>query len=438
MQSETGTPSSAFGRVAGGLFTLAVVELRAVAAYWGHATGWTFARSAPAIVPSWDTGLATVRPGVAEQDAAIITFDSAEVVERVGLDVTPAWTVAMTEAVSASGEVGFDPARLARLSARAGGSVHRVFKTVGDRVKAGEVLALVDAAAVGRSKAEFLQALVRSRLKRAARDNLRQAGTAVSEQRVREAEAAVADADTRLLSAEQALVNLGLPLRAEDYATLSADEAARQLRSLGVPDALSANLLPVVAPFAGVVLTADVVAGEVVEPGKVLFVVVDPSQVWLTLHVQPEDAERITAGQSAAFRPDGVPADFVGRVAWIGTAADETTRTIPVRVELPNAEGRLRASMFGRGRIILREEPNAVVVPHEAVHSLRGAAVVFVRDENYMKPNGPKAFHVRRVQPGTRDDRYTEIRSGLSKGEVVATRGSKLLLAEWERSAIGR
>jgi cobalt-zinc-cadmium efflux system membrane fusion protein len=455
-------PTPSQSSLAGGMIRmlsgLAVVALLAAAAYWGHVTEWTFSPSAlrppRPVEPHSSQGLTTVRPepGPAARSnlppalrrGAVIAFDSAEAVERAGIDVTPAWTAAMTEAVTAGGEVRFDPARVARLSARAGGPVRRVFKTVGDAVRAGEVLALVDAAAVGRGKAEFLRALVSARLKRTVLDNLRQAGSAVPAQQLREAEAAVKDAETRLLSAEQALHNLGLPLRAADYAKLSADDAARRLRSLGIPDAATpggepttANLLPVTAPLAGTVLKADVVVGEVVQGGKVLFVVVDPSRVWLILNVSPVDIGRVKVGREGVFRPDGVPEEFTGRVTWVGTAAGETTRAVPVRVELPNPGGQLRASMFGQGRIILRKEPNALVVPSEAVQMFHGTPVVFVRDANYLKPGGPKAFHARPVQTGAKAGRYTEIRSGLAKGEVVATRGSNLLLGELERFALG-
>jgi cobalt-zinc-cadmium efflux system membrane fusion protein len=435
-------------RCARALSALAVVTLLVAAAYWGHATEWTFSPRAPHPArlgePRPPEGLAAVRPGTAGRDEVTIVFDSAEAVERAGIDATPAWTAAMTEAVTAGGEVRFDPARVARLSARAGGPVWRVFKTVGDAVRAGEVLALVDAPAVGRGKAEFLRALVSARLKRTVLDNLRRAGPAVPAQQLRVAEAADKDAETRLLSAEQALHNLGLPLRAADYAKLPADDAARRLRSLGVPDAAApggepatANLLPVTASFAGTVLTADVVVGEVARAGTALFTVVDPSRVWLILHVPPEDIGRVAVGQEAVFRPDGVPEEFTGRVTWVGTAAGETTRAVPVRVELPNPDGQLRASVFGQGRIVLRKEPNALAVPSEAVRVFRGTPVVFVRDPNYLKPGGPKAFHARPVRTGARDGRYTEIRSGLVKGEVVATTGSNLLLGELERFALG-
>src|SRR5262249_52271967 len=88
-----------------------------------------------------------------------IQFASQEAVEKAGVEVAPAWEAPVVESISANGEVTYDQTRVARLSTRAPGSVWRVLKKVGDSVKEGEVLALVDAAEVGRLKGEFLQSL---------------------------------------------------------------------------------------------------------------------------------------------------------------------------------------------------------------------------------------------------------------------------------------
>jgi cobalt-zinc-cadmium efflux system membrane fusion protein len=146
----------------------------------------------------------------------------------------------------------------------------------------------------------------------------------------------------------------------------------------------------------------------------------------------------VAPGQTVYFRPDGGTREHPAAVVWVGAAADETTRTVPVRAEADNAAGALRASTLGRGRVVLREEPNAVVVPHEAVHPFRDRSVVFVRDPDFLKPDGPKAFRARVVRTGGRDDRHTEILAGLSPGESVATGGSGKLFDELMRSAAGR
>jgi cobalt-zinc-cadmium efflux system membrane fusion protein len=151
-----------------------------------------------------------------------------------------------------------------------------------------------------------------------------------------------------------------------------------------------------------------------------------------------EDARRVAVSQKVFFRPDGGARERPAVVVWVGTAADETTRTVPVRAEAENAAGALRASTLGRGRVVLREEPKAVVVPHDAVHSFRGRTVVFVRDPDFLKPDGPKVFHARAIQTGGRDERNTEILAGVSPGEIVATKGSDILLKELTRAVADR
>jgi cobalt-zinc-cadmium efflux system membrane fusion protein len=442
-------------RLLGGAATVVVIAALAAVAYFGHATGWRFGKQKPTLVETDaardGSGVATVRVGREVRDAAqlppalrrelAVEFDSAEAVEKAGIDITPAWRSAVTESVGASGEVLFDPTRVTRVSARASGTAWQVFKAAGDPVQVGDVLALVNSAEVGKAKAEFQQALATARLKQKAVDNLGAAGTGVAEQRRREAEAASKDAEVRLLAAGQALSNLGLPVKVADYRALPLDEVVKRMRLLGVPSqttgidtqAATANLLPVRSTLGGVVLTANLVAGEAAESGKVLFVVVDPSRLWLTLHVGAEDASRVAVGQAVHFRPDGSAREVSGTLTWMGTSADETSRTVPVRVELENKDGQLRSGSLGRGRIVLREERQALVIPADAAQSLDGSAVVFVRDPNFLKQSGRKAFTLRAVQTGARDGGNVEVTRGLAAGEVVATRGSGLLLSEIKR-----
>lgn len=448
-------PRPLVGRVAQAVSALCVVAALAGVAYWGHVTEWTFTRghagSATKEQESGEAGVAVVRtgpvvPGGERLPASLrrsvtVEFPSAEAVDRAGIDIAPVWHSAMTDAVSASGELSFDPTRVARLTPRAQGSVWRVLRTAGDTVKAGDVLALVDAAEVGKTKAEFQQALVQLRLKRAALEAIGPDSPVVSAAKRRETEAGVKEAEVRVVAAEQALGNIGLAVKAADYEGVALDKVVGRMRLLAVPDGIeglspetaSANLLPVRAPFAGVLLSVDAVSGETTEPSKPLFVLVDPSRVWLTLNVPAEDAKRVKLAQTVTFRPDGGTGEASGRVTWVGPAADEQTRTLPVRAELANDDGRLRASTLGRGRVVIREEPKALVVPAEAVQRIDGTAVVFVRDQSYLSPAGPKAFHVRAVTTGATDGQNVEITDGLADDEVVATKGGKLLLGEFAR-----
>jgi membrane fusion protein, heavy metal efflux system len=376
-----------------------------------------------------------------------LQFASAEAADKAGIDTISVYKGRMIESVSAPGEITYDQTRVARLSARAAGAAWRVVKQVGDSVRRGEVLALVDAAEVGKAKAEFLQALAQHGLKQGTFERYRDLFPrgALPEQTYREGELALREAEIRLQTAEQALINLGLPIRAEEVKELGPDEVRRRVQLLGLPEDVArtldprtttANLLPVTSPLEGVVVAREVVAGEVVEPAKVLFVVADVSRMWLTLSLRQEDANRVMLGQTVHFRPDGAD-EVQGSIAWISTGVDDKTRTLKARVDLANPNDRLRANTFGQGQIILREEQETMLVPKEAVHWEGDCHVVFVRDKNYMAKDAPKVFHVRTVRVGASDAHDVEIIAGLLPGEVVTVKGGGTLLAELLKNNLG-
>ena len=237
---------------------------------------------------------------------------------------------------------------------------------------------------------------------------------------------------------------MGLPIQAESLEAVPEAQLADHLRFLGLPKTITAsfdskttgNLLPVTAPLDGVVVSRDVVAGEVVDAAKVLFVVADTRTMWLNLDLRLEDTKRVALGQEVRFWPDG-GREAIGRITWISTEADRKTRTVKVRASLENGDGHLRANVFGTGKVILHEESQTVVVPSTAVQWEGCCHVVFVRDKDFLQDGVPKVFHVRTVHLGAKDEKQTEIIAGLLPGEVVVTRGSSLLRAELLKDNLG-
>lgn len=381
-----------------------------------------------------------------------IQFASTQAVEKVGIDIAVVQERPVIEAVVANGEVVYDQTSMAPLSSRVAGTVWRVEKRVGDRVQKGDILALVDAADVGRAKGEFLQAIAQTRLRQATVVRLSPLANdqVVAVRQFREAQAAYQEAKIRLLSAQQALANLGLAIKAEDLTELEPEEIARKIQFLGLPaDFIStfgsrvttSNLFPIWSPLDGVIIerSENAVEGKVIDTSTLLFAVADFNRMWLTLNAREEDVKYLSLGQPVLFRPNsnGDEPEVKGLISWISTAADDQTRTVKVRVDLPNPDGRLRANTFGAGRIVLREEPKAIVVPSEAVHWDGTCHVVFVRDKNYLQPNTPKFFYVRSVRPGVKAGDTTEIIAGLLPGEVIASKNSVVLEAQLLKSNLG-
>lgn len=376
-----------------------------------------------------------------------VQFVSAESVTKLGIDVDVVQEARMMDAISANGELTFDPTRVTHLSARAPGTVAFVFKTIGDAVRPGDILALVDAAQVGQAKTQLLQATVQVEFKKNAADRLRGIAKsgAIAQKSLIEAEASLQEAEVSLISARQALTNLGFEVAASST-DQDPQKIAEDLRFLGIPTSLAvslpkgtstANLIPVRASYDGVIVASEVVAGEVVETSKILFTVADPQKIWLILNVAQESAKYIKRGLQVRFRTDDEGEEVSGQIAWISPSVDEQTRTLKVRAIIENPDGKLRDHTFGAGQIVLREEPNAIVVPKEAVQSTSDAHFVFVRDKNYFDEAAPKVFHVRQVRMGARDGQQIELLAGVLPGEVVATKGSSVILAQLLRSSLG-
>ena len=413
-----------------------------------------------------------------------IQFASPEAVRKAGVRVEAVEERPMAAYVTAPGEIRYDDTRVARLAARAAGTLVRVERSIGQEVKRGDLLALVDAVEVGRARSALLEALAHVDVKAAAIERVRasvhQSERIVgvrtrtlervqssvkegfrSQADVQEAEGAVAEAEAetlriklelqeaeaasreshlRVATAHQELTNLGIPIRLDDLEKLPPHEAHEAVMRAGIPHDVAgaldgsqstANLVPVVAPLDGVIVAADAIAGEATDASKQLFVIADVRRMWLVLDVRQEDVAGIAVGRTVSFRPDADGGDAVsGRVTWISTAADERTRTVKVRADVENPGGRLRANTFGTGRIIVRESPKATAVPTAAIHWEGCCHVVFVRLTE-------EIFQTRKVQLGARRPPFTEVLAGVLPGELVATVGSHVLKSDLLKSKLG-
>ena len=410
-------------------WALSIVTTAALAAvgWFGHATHWTFGLAGhaghaghadghePAAHASPDHG-AQAEAGHGEvpaREADAVHFKSKEAMERTGIELVPIEERPMVSELVASGVVHYDQRHIAQLSARVPGSVWRVEKHQGDVVQKGDVLLVIESSEVGRLKADFLNALVAHEARVEQQKILEEVKGAVMGRQLREAKSALREARNHLHNAEQGLVNLGLNVSIADYEPLDDDARAARIRTTGLPhsllgvidpDRVTSNLLPLYAPFDGIVIGRDAVVGEVIDPAQPIFEVADVSTMWVVLNISKEDAGRVALGQRVRFRPDGSTDEYESRVAWISTEVNEETRTLEVRAEIPTTAGAagLRANTFGNGRIEVDRRGTAIVVPRSSVQWDGSRWVVFV-------PTGESTFVARPVSPGVQQGDSIEI-----------------------------
>lgn len=419
----------------------------------GHETDWTFTQWAHHAAKTAHA------PDDHSSDAEHpeeqgVEFESAADVAEAGIRFAKVSRRDMAEFLTAPAIVGYVPSGVAHLSARVPGTVWRVERRQGDQIHQGEVLAILDAHAVGDAKSKFLQAMVQAELKELNVERLHSAIDVIPERHLREAEAALREALLDRANAQQSLINLGFQVNYQDLEELDDVERSQFLQFLGLPSSLvakldpsttSANLIPVIAPFDGVLVQCDIVKGEVISPDRSALMLANVDHMLVKLNINKEDALRIAPGQKVTFEPDGIPGQMTTVVRWIGTEVDGKTRSVIAIAELDNprvaingtrGDARLlKANTFGIGRIRVRETPSTLVVPQTAIQWDGNQHIVFLANMGAGSTDSPEDYLLE-AQPvviGTMLDDYTEILSGLAEGDQVVADGSHMLKSELTR-----
>jgi len=266
-------------------------------------------------------------------------------------------------------------------------------------------------------------------------------------------------------------------------ATASTLQAAREkLRLLGLtPDQIGeieqsgkpVTHLTIYSPIGGVVLQKMVNEGMYVSTGTPIYAVADLSQVWVKLDAYESDLQWIRYGQEVQFSTEAYAGQtFTGRISFIDPVLDPTTRTVKVRVDVPNPDGRLKPEMFiravvrsqmaGKGKVmdpdlagkwicpmhpsVVKPQPGKcdlcgmdlvtteslgyvaasapdqlpLVIPETAPLVTGKRAVVYVKKPEAQTPT----FEGREVELGPKAGRYYIVESGLNEGEQVVTNGN--------------
>jgi RND family efflux transporter MFP subunit len=187
---------------------------------------------------------------------------------------------------------------------------------------------------------------------------------------------------------------------------------------------LTSDAFPIKSPRDGVVISRSVTPGMALQPGMETFTVSDLSNLWMVAQVREDDLHELRPGMPVAVLVRAFPnTPFAGRIALIGPEIDPTTRTIKVRILVPNADGRLKPEMFATAEIERGGSRQAFFVPEVSVQDVNGNPVVFVR-------HGESTFEARPVDTGEKIDGQVDIIHGLRANDVVVVNGSYVLKSQ--------
>jgi len=310
------------------------------------------------------------------------------------------------ETVSALGELHVNEDAYAEIASPVSARVTKVLAKPGDTVTAGQVLVQLFSPDLAQARAEVDAAHARLEIARKNAERKRGLATErlIPEREKIEAEAALTEAE------------------AANSVTIAT------LRKFG--GAASDAALAIKSPIAGTVIDRTVVMGQLADPSKTLFRVGDLSTLWLIAHVFERDAVRVQAGGSATVTFAALPGKTTtAAIRSIGKEVDAASRTIAIRLDVPNPDGVLRPGMSATVSLPLGETSNApvTVVPVAAVQRVGAEWAVFL-------PRGEGSFEVRSIGRGRDLAGVVEVLTGLRPGDPLVVDGAFLLKAEADKA----
>jgi membrane fusion protein, heavy metal efflux system len=296
-----------------------------------------------------------------------------------------------------------DPTRVVHVYPPTGGRIVEMKVRPSDHVEKGQLLALLESNDLSRAVADYHKAKVDAEVKQGA---LARAEDLLAHNAIAQKDYQQAQGEAKIAQAEL-------------------EATAQLIRVFGMDPDHASTELRVVAPRSGVVLDIGAASGEYsksLDAPQPLCTIADISTVWALGDIYERDFAGLKMGEEAQVTLDAYPDQrWPGRVGVLSDAVDPTTRTLHLRVVLPNPGGRIKPAMFGSIRV-LRSSSQGIMVPASAVIREGNEAHVFVS-----KGNG--RFERRTVKLGRAMDGSIEILSGVNQGDSIVSEGALLLRA---------
>lgn len=395
----------------------------------------------PGRCPICGMELVPASSGGSDLDEFAVTIEPAQ--RRLAqIQTAPVASEPVSSSIETIGSIEIDESRQATIAAYVDGRVERLFADyTGVQVAKGDHLAVVYSPELYAAQAEFIEA--RKTVNRMSNNALSS---------IREAQQQLFE------NARNKLVELGM-----------SDQQLSELERTGKPE----SRLTIFAPIGGTVIEKLAEEGKYISAGEPIYRIANLSTVWLMLDLYPEDASRVRFGQEVFATLTSLPGEtLTGRVAFIDPKVDVKNRTVGVRVEFNNEQGRLRPGDYAEARIeipigsegqvyddqlagkwispmhpqVIRDQPGAcpicgmdlvptsrygyanqpierqpsTVIPRSALLIAGNNSIVYVETE-------PGRFELRTVKLGTILKDKAVILDGVKPGEMVATSGNFLI-----------
>lgn len=342
-----------------------------------------------------------------EENLVKLTTDQ---IEQMGLQFKIAGSGSLFFTLSARGKIILHPDRIAHIIPKISGVAKRAYKNIGDLVKIGEVMALLESREMADVKATYLAALSRERL---AASSLNR-----EERLYREKVSAGQDFLNAKNMHEEALINALLAKQKLRAIGLTPEEI-EFLADQNEPDL---SLYSIRAPLDGTVILRHIMQGEFIENTKTIYEVADLSTVWVEIGIYPKDLHRVKKGQHVEILIPDEDQSSKAKIIYVSPIVAEETITAKAIAELSNAQAIWKPGVFVKVNIMTEQRAFPIVIPKTAIQTSNGKDYIFM-----VVPGG---FEKRFVTLGMQDNENVAVLSGLQPGEEYVANKTFLLKAE--------
>ncbi len=359
-----------------------------------------------------------------------VTIESADQ-KKAGISVAPVEVESLPQVLTLNGEVAVNEQRTSHVGVVADGRVTALNVLPGASVRRGAVLGQVHSHSVHETAGALMQAF--AALEHATREvNL----ATQSHDRYDRLYAIQAASLEEKQKSEQDLAQARQSLADAQANVHMEREHLSELLQVS-PQTLTPNnlydreLVPIRSPIDGIVTSRSLTVGQVVDTGTEAFVVSDLSTVWVMAAANERDISSVRKGANVDVTTQAFPdTPFRGTVEQVGNMLDPQTRTLPVRLVLPNPHYHLRPGMFAAAHIAGSATRQAVFIPEKALQNINGNEIVFLTKDG-------TTFRPQVVKSGTRSQGRTEIVQGLKPGDRIAVNGAFMVKGELLKSTVG-
>ena len=349
-----------------------------------------------------------------DDDDEHIILSENEIMEfDIGIDTAKSGRI--KELLTLTGEITLDPDHVIHIVPRVSGITKHVYKTLGDKVVSGELLASLSSRELAEIKAENEAAKSRYELAKS---------IFVREQKLKNQGLS---SESEFLEAKQVRDNAGIAYKLSRQKLRAIGINQKDQDTMQCDDDCDLTLYEIRSPSAGIIIEKHIVQGELLNGENRPFVIANLDRVWVNLNVYQKDLEKIQINQPARVISSHNTAEIESVIQYISPNISKETRSATARVVIDNKNEKWRPGLFVKVEVTVSNFTSDIVIPKTALESINDQTVVFIQTKEGFEPS--------QVTLGRSDKNNIEVLNGLKTDERYVAKNGFVLKAQMQKTS---